>query len=238
MRGVFITGSDTGVGKTYVGARLAARLVGRGLRVRPRKPVESGCPRVDGLLQPQDAAAYHDAVSGAEPLQRICPYRFEAALSPERAAALAGVRLLLDDLRTACMKDVGAEDFLLVEGAGGFCSPIASDGLNTDLAVALGLPVLLVSADRLGAIHQVLVTAEAIARRGLELAGVVLNRLAPAQDPLLDNVADLARWLGREVILVAYQGGVGVNDGLGGAMAGLIDRLAVPRRQAGGDYGS
>ncbi|MGQ9686452.1 MAG: ATP-dependent dethiobiotin synthetase BioD [Thiobacillaceae bacterium] len=92
-----------------------------------------------------------------------------------------------------------AADFLLVEGAGGFCSPIAADGLNADLALVLGLPVLLVSADRLGAIHQVLVTVEAIERRGLELAGVVLNRLSPQADPLLDNAADLRRWLKQPV---------------------------------------
>lgn len=199
MRGLFITGSDTGVGKTYVGVRLAALLAKQGFSVRPRKPVESGCPRVEGKLKPQDAAAYHAAVAGAEPLERICPYRFEAALSPERAADLAGQHLRVDDLVAACLDGVKAADFLLVEGAGGFCSPIAADGLNADLALALKLPVLLVSTDRLGAIHQVLVTAEAIERRGLKLAGVVLNRLSPKADPLLDNAADLRRWLKRAV---------------------------------------
>ncbi len=223
MRGLFLTGTDTGVGKTFVGARLARWLAERGATVRPRKPVESGCPRVDGELAPLDARAYHDALAGAEPLARICPYRFEAALSPERAATMAGVPLLLDDLRAACLVGVGAEDFLLVEGAGGFYSPIATDGLNADLAVALGLPVLLVSADRLGAIHQVLVTAEAIARRGLELRAVVLNRLAPAQDPRLDNAADLARWLGREVLTLDYGAGQGLPPGE--AWAALLARL-------------
>lgn len=202
MRGVFITGSDTGVGKTFIGARLVGLLAGRGLSVRPRKPVESGCPRMGGVLQPQDAMAYHAAVAGAEPLERICPHRFEAALSPERAAALAGQDLRLADLVTACLDGVQKSDFLLVEGAGGFCSPIAADGLNADLALALGLPVLLVSADRLGAIHQVLVTAEAIERRGLELAGVMLNRLSPQADPLLDNAADLRRWLKQPVFTI------------------------------------
>ncbi len=200
MRGVFITGTDTGVGKTFVGTRLAAWLAGRGLQVRPRKPVESGCPCLKGGLLPQDALAYHQAVGGMEPLERICPYRFEAALSPERAARLAGVELRLAELVAACLDGVGAEDFLLVEGAGGFYSPLAADGLNADLAVALGLPVLLIAADRLGAIHQVLVTAEAIARRGLTLAGVVLNRVCGETVPGLDNGADLQRWLSRSVV--------------------------------------
>lgn len=204
MRGLFITGSDTGVGKTHVGVRLAALLAQQGLALRPRKPVESGCPRVDGVLQPQDALAYHAAVAGAEPLQRICPYRFEAALSPERAAALAGQDLRLADLVAACLDGVQADDFLLAEGAGGFCSPIAAGGLNADLALALRLPVLLVSADRLGAIHQVLVSVEAIERRGLELIAVVLNRLSAQSDPLLDNAADLRRWLKHPVITLPH----------------------------------
>lgn len=205
MRGLFITGTDTGVGKTFVGTRLAALLLRRGIRLRPRKPVESGCPRLDGVLQPLDAAAYHAAVGGAEPLQRICRYRFEAALAPERAAALAGQDLCLADLVAACLDAVEVEDFLLAEGAGGFCSPIAADGLNADLAVALGLPVLLVTVDRLGAIHQVLVAAEAITRRGLDLVGVVLNRLTPEHDPRLDNAADLRRWLGPGVLILTCE---------------------------------
>lgn len=225
MRGLFITGSDTGVGKTFVGVRLAALLAERGLSVRPRKPVESGCPRVEGVLQPQDAAAYHAAVAGAEPLERICPYRFEAALSPERAAVLAGQDLRLDDLVAACLDGVEASDFLLVEGAGGFCSPIAADGLNAHLAVALDLPVLLVSSDRLGAIHQVLVTAEAIERRGLELAGVVLNRLSAQVDPMLDNAADLSRWLQHAVITLPHASDASQAQAAMTALSELIGRL-------------
>lgn len=201
MRGLFITGTDTGVGKTHVGTALAGVLAARGWRVRARKPVESGCPRLDGELKPQDAMAYA-AVTG-EPLAAVCRYRLAAALSPERAARLEGMSYCLADLVAHCREGVGEGDFLLVEGAGGLLSPIAPDGLNADLALALGLPVLLVSADRLGAIHQVLVTAEAIARRGLTLAGVVLNRLTPALDPGLDNAADVRHWLGRNVRLVS-----------------------------------
>lgn len=107
-----------------------------------------------------------EAAGSDEPLERVCPYRLEAPLSPERAAALEGLPLSLDRLLVACRAGVTPADFLLVEGAGGFCSPLAADGLNADLAVALGLPAVLVTADRLGAIHQALVTAEAIERRG------------------------------------------------------------------------
>lgn len=230
-RGLFITGTDTGVGKTHVGTALAAGLVARGLRVRARKPVESGCPRVQGELQPQDALAYA-AVSG-EPLETICRWRLEAALSPERAARIEGVAFDLAGLAAHCRAGVDADDFLLVEGAGGFLSPIAPDGLNADLALALGLPVLLVASDRLGAIHQVLASAEAIARRGLTLAEVVLNRIAPAHDPLLDNAADLHRWLGRTVITVGHVGAVGeARPTVTDALAPLIERLIRPKAGA------
>lgn len=121
-RGVFITGTD-GVGKTRVGAALAHLLTGRGLRVRPRKPVESGCPTgPDGLL-PQDAAVLRDAAGRAEPLKHICRYRLQAPLSPERATELEGMALDLGRLYTACLADIGNDNFLLVEGADGFYSP-------------------------------------------------------------------------------------------------------------------
>ena len=204
MRGVFITGSDTGVGKTAIGAALAWRLSLEGLVVRPRKPVESGCATEQGGAHPGDSESYHAAMSGREPLARIGRYRFHAALSPERAAALEGRTLRLEDLIQACREGVGPGDFLLVEGAGGFYSPLATDGLNADLAAALGLPVLVVSADRLGAIHQALLTTEAVARRGLTLAGVVLNQTVPGADPRMDNGADLARWLGRDPVVIRY----------------------------------
>lgn len=202
MRGLFITGSDTGVGKTHVGTALAAALFAQGWRVRARKPVESGCRRVNGELRPEDALAYA-AVTG-ELLEAVCRYRLMAALSPERAARLEGVGYHLSDLVAHCRAGIGAEDFLLVEGAGGFLSPIAPDGLNADLALALGLPVLLVAADRLGAIHQVLASAEAIERRGLRLTGVVLSGVLPQSEPLLDNATDLKRWVKARVVRLPH----------------------------------
>ncbi|MDO9140876.1 MAG: dethiobiotin synthase [Methylobacter sp.] len=214
QRGLFVTGTDTGVGKTRISAILAHLLNQRGLVVRPRKPVESGCLRDEGGLIPADAAtcglipadaATLQAAAGSkELLAKICPYRFELALSPERAAALADKSLTLDDVTAVCREGVAKSDFLLVEGAGGFYSPLASDVLNADLAVALSLPVLLVTSDRLGAINQTLLAVEAIKGRGLTLAGVVLNQVAPAVDPQMDNAAELSRWLDEPVLATAY----------------------------------
>lgn len=202
--GVMITGTDTGVGKTAIGVMLCELLSRQGVRVRPRKPVESGCiESIDGLVG-SDGLAYYKASAGVEPLSRICRYCLKPPLSPARAAFLQGVDICLQDMIEACHDGVDAGDFLLVEGAGGFCSPLAPDGLNADLAVAMGLPVLLVTSDRLGAIHQTISTAEAIAHRGLALAGVVLNQVAPDIDPSMRNADFLSRWLGRDVIEVGH----------------------------------
>ena len=210
-RGVFITGTDTGVGKTRVGAALAHLLTGRGLCVRPRKPVESGCPTgADGLL-PQDAAALREAAGCTESLESVCRYRLQAPLSPERAAELEGMVLDLGQLHAACLAGVGNDDFLLVEGAGGFYSPLARGALNADLAGGLGLPVLVVAADRLGTLNHTLLTVEAVRMRGLALAGLVLNQPAPQSDPLMDNAADLERWLQVPVLRLPHGSGSGAE---------------------------
>lgn len=204
QRGLFVTGTDTGVGKTHISAILAHLLNNRSLVVRPRKPVESGCLRGEGGLIHADAATLQAAASSDELLAQICPYRFESALSPERAAALVDKSLTLDDVTAVCRRGVEESDFLLVEGAGGFYSPLAAEVLNVDLAIALSLPVLLVASDRLGAINQTLLAVEAIKRRGLILAGVILNRVATDIDPQMDNAAELSRWLGEPVLAIGY----------------------------------
>jgi dethiobiotin synthetase len=228
-RGLFVTGTDTGVGKTRISAALAQLLSERKLIVRPRKPVESGCLREGDRLVPDDAGTLQAAARSDEPLERICPYSFEPALSPERAAALAGTSLTLDEVRAACLQSVAENDFLMVEGAGGFYSPLASGVLNADLAAALSLPVLLVAADRLGCIGHTLMAVEAINRRGLVLAGVVLNRIDPHGDPLMDNATDLSRWLGQPVIVTGRFDDNTTDPGwmqLRPALATLADRLA------------
>lgn len=204
-RGVFITGTDTGVGKTRIGAALAWQLSRRGLRVRPRKPVESGCPEGPDGLMPQDALALCEAAGGADPLGKVCPYRLRAPLSPERAARLEDVPLTLGMLYAACWAGVGPDDFLLVEGAGGFYSPMAQGALNADLAGGLGLPVLVVAADRLGTLNHTLLTVEAVRMRGLAPAGLVLNQPIPqANAGGMDNAEDLARWLRCPVLRIPH----------------------------------
>ncbi len=192
MRGLFITGTDTGVGKTWLGVRFVGLCHSRGIAVRPRKPVESGCEDGAGELLPADASAYHSACGGCEPLARITPFRLRHAISPQRAARLEGADTTLARLEAAVRDGIGEADLVVAEGAGGFYSPLALDGLNADLATRLRLALVLVAPDRLGVINHVLLSLEAAQHRGLALAAVVLNAADAAGPPGMDNLDDLA----------------------------------------------
>ena len=191
-RGVFITGTDTGVGKTVIACRLVRALESGGLDTAVFKPVESGCRPDAGGPVPQDAVQLSRASKHKPALDSVCRYRFTDAVSPARAARLAGVDLRIADLAAACQSE--PPHIAIVEGAGGLLSPIASDGVNADLAAALGFAVIVVAADRLGCINHVLLTLEALAARNLEVIAVALNRggaAAPDSAAVLDNAREL-----------------------------------------------
>ena len=191
--GYFITGSDTDVGKTYIACQLVSQLCRMGVELETRKPAESGCrDDGEGALITHDAAALHEANERREPLPRINPFRFRAALAPHRAARLEGQRIDIAALIDACSLDDPSHR-LVVEGAGGFYSPLAEDGLNADLASALQLPVIVVVADRIGAVNQALMTWQAVTSRHLRVAAIVLNEVQVKDDPHMDNAADLAQ---------------------------------------------
>ena len=202
-KGIFITGTDTGVGKTYVGTQLVTVLHAHGVNAVPRKPVESGCHRVHGKLHPQDAQRYYEAANRKFPLEAICPFRFEPAISPQRAARLAGRPAYLEDVAASCARGTGGDDFLVVEGAGGFYSPLCEDGMNSDLAKILELPVLLVAEDKLGCINHILLTIEAIRHLGLTACSVILSQQEPQLDQAMNNREDLAELLDVPVFAIS-----------------------------------
>ncbi|MCP4767426.1 MAG: dethiobiotin synthase [Gammaproteobacteria bacterium] len=205
-KGYFVTGSDTDVGKTYIACEIVRQLRQCGFEVATRKPVESGCREADsGELLTHDAAALQAANDNRESIERITAYRYRAALAPHRAARLENQRIQLETLVEACDRDHSAQR-LVVEGAGGFYSPLAENGLNADLASALQLPVIVVVDDRVGAVNQALMTLQAVASRQLNVAALVLNQLRPTTEAAMDNAADLHPYSSLPVFRCSYQG--------------------------------
>jgi dethiobiotin synthetase len=180
--GLFITGTDTGVGKTYVASLVAARLAAQGCRVGVYKPAASGCSPIDGALVSDDAVALWNAAGRPGELDRVCPQRFEAPLAPHLAARAEGKELDAALLRGGIDYWRQRSDIVLVEGAGGLMSPLGDNLCVADLAAEFGFPLLVVSRNALGAINhtlQTLLAATAFGRHGLAVAGIVLNHPAP-----------------------------------------------------------
>ena len=173
MKGVFVTGSNTGVGKTTVAIEIV-RHISKTRAVKVRKPVETNCKLSEQRYMPRDAIALSAACHLQEPLDKVCPYRFEFEASAEMASIESGKKLTLESLALACKCDID-ESFVVVEGAGGLYSPIAEAALNVDLATELQLPLLIVIRDELGAISQALLTLEAAKNNNLIVACVILN---------------------------------------------------------------
>lgn len=192
----FIAGTDTDVGKTTIAAGLlhAARL--QGLSTLAAKPVASGCAVTSKGLRNADALALIDQSTVQLPYKRVNPFAFEPAIAPHLAAREAGVALAVPALLKA-MQGILAEgaDFTLIEGAGGWRVPLSDHANLSDLAIALKLPVILVVGVRLGCINHALLSAEAIARDGLQLAGWVANVIEPRTSRLEENLASLAERL-------------------------------------------
>ncbi len=193
MKGIFITGTDTDVGKTYVTALLARHLKAAGYDVSTRKPVASGC--VQGCV---DAEILVQATG--EDSYVVCPYRFTPAISPERAIRQAGQTITLADCTKVCSN---SPDFTLVEGAGGWLSPLCSDGDNADLAQLLALPVLLVASNRLGCINHTRLTLQAIEQRGLTCIAIVLNDTQHHADA--ENLIDLQTRVNVPIFPLAFE---------------------------------
>ncbi|WP_029936195.1 dethiobiotin synthase [Thiomicrospira pelophila] len=196
--GYFITGTDTEIGKSHIACCIAMGLIQQGHTVAPRKPIASGCiKQPDGSLLSVDAYRLQQASQTHDSLQTICPYQFEAPISPARAIRQANQTIGLEDLKQTCQAP--ASQFLLVEGAGGFLSPLCDNALNADLAAQLQLPIILVVGNRLGCINHALLTVEAIQQRGLKLAAILLNDIQADSD--LDNLTDLKNLLPNQHII-------------------------------------
>ncbi len=207
---LFITGTDTGVGKTTVACGLAAALRRRGLSIGVFKPAETGCEADSaGQLVAGDAALLRFfSESPADP-DTCCPYRFVEPLAPAVAAQRERKSIQPSVLRDAYEALASNNDVVLVEGAGGLLVPFTESLVGADLAHLLRLPVLLVVGNRLGCVNHALLTVDCVRMRGLRLAGYVMN--APGSEVDLatqTNARTLEHWLGPPLGSVPFLGPV------------------------------
>lgn len=194
---LFVTGTDTGVGKTVAACALVRGLRDQGLDVGVMKPIETG---VDPTAGPLDAIALSAAAGEPDALDLVCPLRFSLPAAPCVAADDEGKKVDLKPVREAFGELVSRHDWLVVEGAGGLLVPTTPDATMADLARDLGLPVLLVARPALGTINHTRLCVEETLRRGLDLVGVIVSHDHAVSDADAKNLDYLRSWLGDRLL--------------------------------------
>lgn len=192
----FITGTDTGVGKTYVACKLICDYVAQGHKVVGMKPIAAGCELVDGEWVNEDVLKLTQASNVKAPRELINPYSFKAPIAPHIAAEQAGVKIEIAVIKQAFDKLAAMADIVIVEGAGGFLVPLNLRQSMADLAIALDIPVILVVGMKLGCINHALLTAEAIKARQLDLHGWIANQIEPGMAVYDANIAAVTQKMG------------------------------------------
>lgn len=224
MRGLFVTGTDTGVGKTFVTTALARALRAAGVDVGVMKPIETGVP-ADG---PQDALALRLAAEVDDPIELVCPVQLSLPASPEAAARAESRTIPIDAIREAYEVLARRHAFMLVEGAGGLLVPIDAATDMADLARELALPLLLVARANLGTVSHTRLSLEAAERRGLEVFGVVVSH-ATATLPEGDrrNLEGLRERLGERLLAELPHRAPGAAGPIGGPRSSEFEPVEV-----------
>lgn len=181
IKGIFIAGTDTGVGKTFVAAGIARALRARGIGIGVMKPFETGCRSRGGKLIPVDAMTLMRSAEVTDPLDLVNPYRFRTPLAPMVAARQEGRTIEIRKIKEAVRLLTKRHEFLIVEGAGGIMVPLTSRTSYLDLAADLRLPVLIIARPGLGTINHTLLTIAALRARRVPIAGTVFNHSAGGQ---------------------------------------------------------
>jgi len=202
--GLFVVGTDTGVGKTRIAASIAHAMTQAGHVVGVLKPVATGAVRFEGGWRSDDADQLMAAIGGGVSMQEVCPLAFAEPLAPPVAARRSGSPLTKADVERATRtaidqwQSVRGADVMVVEGVGGLLCPLAEGMTVADLAIRLDYPLVIVARRGLGTLNHTLLTVEAALGRSLRVAGVVLNGSEPARDPVAEatNPEELTRWLG------------------------------------------
>jgi dethiobiotin synthetase len=186
VRRIFITGTDTGIGKTYVACALINHLVEEGHTVSAMKPVASGCESTVGGLRNEDAVALMSVMNVQMEYEQVNPYAFEPAIAPHIAAEQAGESV--NPTKISQIADEIDSEFMIIEGAGGWCVPINQKETMVDLVKALNAEVILVVGMKLGCINHALLSARQIEHEGIRLIGWVANHIDPDMPVLQENI--------------------------------------------------
>ena len=186
-QGVFITGTDTGVGKTIIAAAITRALKIRGLRVGAMKPVETGCKREGDTLVPIDGAFLQYMSESDIPLSDVTTYRLETPVAPLIASEIEGMTIKKDVILKTFEKVSRDYDFMVVEGVGGVMVPVNEDLMVIDIIKLLGLPVVVVARNTLGIINHALLTVRAVVSEGIPVAGVIINHTRPRDGTIAEN---------------------------------------------------
>ena len=225
-KGLFITGTDTGVGKTFVAAGLARCLRDRGIRPGVLKPVETGCALRRGRRIPRDGAFLRHMAGATEPIEEIVPYRLAAPLAPQVAAKKEGIRIRIQRIHRAFRGISSRYACTLVEGAGGILVPVTRKYSMVNLIEQLGLPVLLVSRIGLGTLNHTLLTLHYLAQHGIAVAGIVLNDPDGCRDlAARSNPSTLEQWSSVQILgNIPYGKGIRMTRAFGDEIARRMHR--------------
>jgi dethiobiotin synthetase len=213
-KGFFVTGSDTGVGKSFVSAALMHALKQQGLRVVGMKPVASGCEHTAEGLRNEDALLLQQHAALSVAYELINPYAFAPAIAPHLAAQRAGVTIELVPIIERFEKLQAMSDAVIVEGAGGWLVPLNNNESIADLAAALRLPVIIVVAIRLGCINHALLTAQAVRAGGCSLAGWIANHASESSVESVETIRAIAMRIDAPLLgIVPFTPSLSVEEG-------------------------
>jgi dethiobiotin synthetase len=190
VKRIFITGTDTGIGKTYVACALIRHLVAEGYSVSAMKPVASGCEISRDGLRNEDAVALMSVINVQMEYEQVNPYAFQPAIAPHIAAEQVGASV--NPTKISQIADEIDSDFMIIEGAGGWCVPINQHEMMIDLVGALNAEVILVVGMKLGCINHALLSARQIQRDGGRLIGWIANQIGPEMTELQKNMQTLS----------------------------------------------
>jgi len=225
LQGYFVTGTDTGIGKTVVTAGLAANLRQKGINAGIMKPVQTGSKNLNGSLVSVDALFAMTVAGIKDEMELVSPYRLEPPLAPRVAAELTGITIDLFKINRAYQELLNRHDFMLVEGAGGIMVPIAGRFLMADLIKILNLPALIVARPGLGTVNHTLLTVEYAKSKGIHVAGIIINGLKESEAGTAEktNPGLIAELSGVPVMgIIPHDAGVDVDTCKPGRVVELV----------------